>query len=42
MLIARIVAIVAIFMTCLLYTFMEARKAMSGFYKATVLSRVLL
>merc|ERR1719238_2031927 len=39
---ACIGATVAIFGTCLPYPFMEARKAMSGLHKTTILFRVLL
>merc|ERR1719230_1600822 len=42
MLMACIGAMVAIFGTCLPYPFMEARKAMSGLHKTTILFRVLL
>merc|ERR1719421_1338079 len=42
MLMACIGAMVAIFGTCLPYPFMEARKALSGLHKTTILFRVLL
>merc|ERR1719487_3240206 len=42
MLMACIGALVAVFGTCLPYPFMEARKAMSGLHKTTLLFRVLM
>merc|ERR1719478_895494 len=42
MLMACIGAMVTIFGTCLPYPFMEARRAMSGLHKTTILFRVLL